>query len=310
MQDHRPATPRARILMCAPEHFEVRYSINPWMHPDQWSSRRDELTGRSRDGWSMLRHTLERLGAAIELVPPQPALPDMVFTANAAVALDGTVLVASFRHAERQGETAHFRRAFEQLAARGLVRQVVDMPPGLCLEGAGDCVHDRGREMFFLGHGFRSDKAAAPLVAELFGEAVVPLELVDARFYHMDTCLNPLAGGEVMWVPCAFSAQGQGQLREIVGTDRLIEVPMEDAAKLACNSVNLDRDIVLAEASSRLKSMLAERGYQVHEVPIRSFGLSGGSAWCLVLRLDRPSLRGTATALLGAEAGSLAAAGD
>lgn len=33
------AHPRARILMCAPEHFEVSYSINPSMKPDSWKSQ-------------------------------------------------------------------------------------------------------------------------------------------------------------------------------------------------------------------------------------------------------------------------------
>ncbi|WP_119678035.1 dimethylarginine dimethylaminohydrolase family protein [Indioceanicola profundi] len=305
MADTRHAAPRARIMMCAPDYFEVSYSINPWMHPDDWNSRRDELTGRSADGWSLLRHKLEQLGAAIELVPPADGLPDMVFTANAAVILDGKALNATFRFPERQGETPLFRKAFDQLAARGILTEVHDMPAGVHLEGAGDCVHDINRETFFLGYGFRSDREAAPVVAELFGEQVVPLELVDPRFYHMDTCLNPLSRGHVMWVPCAFSRQGQGLIREIVGDENLIEVPMEDAEKLACNAVNLGDDIVLAEASQRMRSMVAEHGYTTHEVPIRSFGMSGGSAWCLVLRLDRHSKRGARAAQL-----ELAEAGD
>lgn len=307
MQEFRKAGVRARILMCAPEHFEVAYSINPWMHPSEWEARREELTGRSSDGWSLLRHRLEAIGAAIELVPPQPGLPDMVFTANAAVVLDGTALVATFRHPERQGETPHFRKAFDQLAARGLLREVVDMPAGLTLEGAGDCVHDVTRGTFFLGYGFRSDREAAGLVAELTGEHVEPIELVDPRFYHMDTCLAPLSGGQVLYVPCAFTEAGRGRIAEIVGKDNLFAVPDEDAEKLAANLVNIGNDIVLAEASRRFKDMVGEHGYTVHEVPIRSFGLSGGSAFCLTLRLDRQSSRAIRQ---GQAAEKIAAAGD
>jgi len=305
MRDARPVPPRARILMCAPDHFEVAYAINPWMHPDEWAARRDELTGRSCDGWSLLRNTLEKVGAAIELVPPVPGLPDMVFTANAAVIMDGKALVATFRHPERQGETPHFRRAFAALAARGLLTEVADMPAGITLEGAGDCVHDVTRGTFFLGYGFRSDRAAAPVVADFTGEHVEPIELVDPRFYHMDTCLAPLSGGEVLYVPCAFSEAGRGRIAEIVGRDRLFAVPDVDAEKLGANLVNIGRDIVLAEASDRFKALVGELGYAVHETPIRSFGLSGGSAFCLTLRLDRASSRAVANEqrLLLAEAG-------
>jgi len=38
------------------------------------------------------------------------AMPDLVFTANAAVVLDGTALLARFRHGERQAESGVARR--------------------------------------------------------------------------------------------------------------------------------------------------------------------------------------------------------
>ena len=60
--------------------------------------------------------------------------------------------------------------------------------------------------------GTRSERAAAGVVSETFGLDAVPLELVNPRFYHMDTALAPLARGEVMYVRAAFSAEG---LREI-----------------------------------------------------------------------------------------------
>ena len=104
---------RARILMCAPEHFEVSYTINPWMKPDSWKSQADLLGARSSSGWRKLTETLRHLGAELEMVPPIEGLPDLVFTANAAVILDGKALVATFRHPQRQPETAVYKRAFE-----------------------------------------------------------------------------------------------------------------------------------------------------------------------------------------------------
>lgn len=277
------------ILMCAPEHFEVAYTINPWMKPLDWQQRRNELAIRSGAGWQRLHDTLQGLGAETLLLRPLPGLPDLVFTANAAVVLDGVALPASFRHAERQGEEAPVRRFLESLRRQGVIDEIVPMPPGIRLEGAGDCVWDATRRLFWLGHGQRSDAAAATHVREIFGQAVVPLQLVDPRFYHMDTCLAPLPRGEVMIVPGAFSAEGMAEIRERVPASQLIALSAEDAANLAANAIVLGDDIVLSECSAPLRRRLAERGYWVHEVSIPEFALSGGSCFCLTLRLDRSS---------------------
>src|SRR5689334_4308239 len=89
------------FLMCAPEHFAVIYSINPWMKPHRWAANDRQLAGRQ---WQHLRDTLRGLGATIELLAPVPGLPDLVFTANAAVVFNGTALLSRFRHSERAGE--------------------------------------------------------------------------------------------------------------------------------------------------------------------------------------------------------------
>ncbi len=281
--------PRARILMCAPEHFEVSYTINPWMKPDTWKNQADLLGARSSSGWQKLTETLRSLGVELEMVPPVEGLPDLVFTANAAVILDGKALVATFRHPQRQPETAVYKKAFEQLKARGILRDVIDMPEGIVLEGAGDCVWDPKRDTFWLGYGQRSDKEAAKVVRETFGFDVVPLRLVDPRFYHMDTCLCPLTGGELLYWPQAFDDEGKALIEERFGKDNLIPAPEEDACGFAVNAVNIGRDIILATVTDTLRGLLEERGYRLHATPISDFNLSGGSAFCLTLKLDRAS---------------------
>src|SRR5918997_3652553 len=65
-------------LMCAPDHFEVAYAINPWMDMTVKVDR-----GRARAQWDELVATLRAAGAEVRTIDPQPDLPDMVFTANA-----------------------------------------------------------------------------------------------------------------------------------------------------------------------------------------------------------------------------------
>src|SRR5690606_8141439 len=98
-----------RYLMCPPRHFGVLYEINPWM--------RTEVTVDSDTAfaqWERLVDALHAAGAQVEIMPSQPGLPDLVFTANAGIVdatpdgsgRPGRFVPSHFRHPERQPETA------------------------------------------------------------------------------------------------------------------------------------------------------------------------------------------------------------
>lgn len=279
----------AHILMCAPDHFAVDYAINPWMDPALWAKEAGTLEGNARREWRGLYRRLQKLGAAIELVPPVPGLPDLVFTANAAIVIDGVALMAHFRHPERQGEEAHYERGFRELWARGIIAAVRLPPEGMFIEGAGDCVWDRARQIFWMGYGPRSERDATALVQETFGIETVAVELANAHFYHMDTALSPLPRGEVMFVPSAFTPEGLRQIHERVAPEQRIELAPEDASVFAANAVKLGDNIVMSSCSPALRRRLAASGYRVHTTSLGAFHRSGGSAFCLTLRLDHRS---------------------
>jgi N-dimethylarginine dimethylaminohydrolase len=284
----------ARLLMCAPEHFAVSYAINPWMDPASWARDNRAHAAAARE-WADLHRTLAGLGADIDLVPSVPGLPDLVFTANAAVVLDRQVLLARFRHPERQREQVHFEAAFRSLQARGVVDAVRKLPPGVVLEGAGDCVWDETRKLFWMGYGPRSDAAARQPVADALGQDVIALELADPRFYHMDTALSALPGGEVVYLPDAFTKAGRDTIRARVAPEQRIEIAGDDGRRLAANAVCLGNAVVMSGCGPRLRAALSERGYRVVTTPLPSFLRSGGSAFCLTLRLDRRSVAAAAT---------------
>jgi N-dimethylarginine dimethylaminohydrolase len=279
----------ARFLMCPPDHYAVAYSINPWMDPATWSRNDRALAKAARQEWVALRRALLALGATIELVPPVRGLPDLVFTANSAVVLDGKALVARFRHAERKGEEPHYEATLRALAQRGLLTSVATLPPGMVLEGAGDCVWDATRNLFWMGYGPRSDLAARAAVADTFAAEVVALELADPRFYHMDTALSALPGGELMYVPSAFTTAGRAAIAARTTARQRIPIADHNAGRLAANTVCVGDTLVMPGCGDDLRAALEQRGYRIVVVPLPEFLRSGGAAFCLTLRLDRSS---------------------
>jgi N-dimethylarginine dimethylaminohydrolase len=201
------------------------------------------------------------------------------------VVLDGKAILARYLNPERAGEELYGHRMFEQLKARGEIDAIYRTPEGVYFEGAGDAIYDPMRQLMWMGYGQRSSRAAHHTVEQVFGIPTVPLELADPRFYHLDTALCLLSGGEILYHPAAFTDEGREQIQELAG-DKLIEAPLEDASNLGVNSVCIGREVVLCYCSDVLRRQLQERGYGVRVVPLGSFNRSGGAAYCLTLKLN------------------------
>ena len=278
-----------RFLMCPPQHFAVTYSINPWMDPAAWQDGGAALHASATQQWAALHAALRAAGAAIEIVRPEAGLPDLVFTANAAVVLDGKALLARFHHPQRQGEQPVFAAAFGALERSRLVDEAVALPENVVLEGAGDCIFDARRQLFWMGCGFRSDAAAARLIEEHFGVPCVALTLANPSFYHLDTAFCALPCGGLMYYPDAFSREALGAIHAQVAPEERIALDAADAARFAANAVCVGRTILLSSCSAALRRRLEERGYTLIETPLTAFMRSGGSACCLTLRLDHRS---------------------
>lgn len=284
---HTHASPR--FLICRPQHFAVTYSINPWMDPGAWAQSGEVLHARAVRQWAGLHRSLLARGAQIETVEPQPGLPDLVFTANAAIVLDRKAVLARFLHPERQREQPVFAEAFRALRARGLIDEVVELPAGVTLEGAGDCIWDRSRGLFWIGSGFRSDQAARHAIEDAFGVNCWPLELTDPNFYHLDTAFCALPSGAVMYYPGAFSPAALERIHDRVAPAQRIALSRADATRFAANAVCVERTVVMSSCSDALRRALESRGYTVAKTPLQAFLRSGGSACCLTLRLDHQS---------------------
>ena len=242
-----PRQSQAHFLMCPPDHFAVKYSINPWMDPSKWTAAAGLLSSKSGRQWHMLYEALLASGAEIELVEATPDLPDLVFTANAAVVLDRKALLARFRHAERRREEPVFRRVLHSMKRQGALDHIAELPANLVLEGAGDCIWDWSRNHFWLGYGQRSDHASRDVVANFFGVDCVALELADPRFYHLDTAFCALPFGEVIYYPAAFTPAARRAIEDRIHPFQLIPLGSDDASSFAANLVSFGRQILLSK---------------------------------------------------------------
>ncbi len=271
-------TQPVHILMCPPHHYDVDYVINPWMEGNVHRSSRD----RAEEQWNKLYQVLTQY-ATVDLVKPQQGWPDMVFTANAGLMLGKTVVLSHFFHPERQGEEPHFKRWFEE---QGYT--VHELPRGLPFEGAGDALLDRGGRWLWAGYGFRSELDSHPYLAEWLDIEVLSLRLTDERFYHLDTCFCPLSDGYLLYYPPAFDAYSNRLIEMRVPAEKRIPISEVDAVNFACNAVDVNKTVVVNQATDELKQRMGEAGFTLVETPLTEFLKAGGAAKCLTLRTTEP----------------------
>ncbi|WP_413251707.1 dimethylargininase [Streptomyces spectabilis] len=270
-QAARRATPR-RYLMCPPAHFKVTYSINPWMDP---AKPVDVPLAIAQ--WEDLRDRYRALGHTVEELVPRPDLPDMVFAANGATVVDGRVLGASFAYPERQAEAAAH---LEWFRAHGF--EHVHEPTHIN-EGEGDFAVTSSYVL--AGRGFRASPLSHGEAQEVFGRPVIGLDLINPRYYHLDTALAVLddATDDVMYYPGAFSPGSQAVLKRLF-PDALI-AEEADAEALGLNAVSDGLHVLLPQAATGLFQPLRDRGYEPIGMDLGELLKGGGSVKCCTQEL-------------------------
>lgn len=260
------------LLLGCPDHFAVSYEINPWMHAGTCVD-----LARARDQWQNLLDTYHELGARTDVLPPVSEQPDFVYVANAGLVQGRTIYLSRFRHPERQGEEPHYARWFRQ---RGYC--LVCPPAGVAFEGAAEV--RRAADGFFGGWGIRTDRRVHDWLAERLGLPAIPLRLIDPRFYHLDTGLNVLPGGIILYYPEAFDPAARQSIRRHAAD--VIELTEAEAVAFAANCTVVGRTVVLGWINRRLQEEFERRGLAARTVQVDEFRKGGGSIACLTLPLS------------------------
>ncbi len=255
--------------MTAPTFFAVEYAINPWMDT---STAVD--THIAMNQWETLRQTYKELGHTVELVEPVAGLPDMVYAANGGLLVNGKAVVARFAYPQRSGESLAYA---EWMARHGFdpaeTRHVNEGQGDLLVVGS----------IVLAGYGFRTERKAHAEIAALVGMPVVSLELVDPRFYHLDTALAVLDDTTIAYYPPAFSDEARAQLLELFPD--AIEVASADADVLGLNAVSDGLNVVLPAAATRFAERLREAGFRPIGVDLSELLKGGGSVKCCTLEV-------------------------
>jgi N-dimethylarginine dimethylaminohydrolase len=264
----RAARPR-RYVMAAPTFFAVEYVINPWM--DTSTSVDSALATRQ---WEALRQTYTDLGHTVELVESVAGLPDMVYAANGGLIVNGKAVLARFAHAERSGESiAHAEWMTRKGFAPAKTRHTNEGQGDLLVAGS----------IILAGHGFRTDRRAHDEVAGHLGMPVVGLELVDPRFYHLDTALAVLDDTTIAYYPPAFTDDSRTRLAELF--PHAIEAASADAYALGLNIVSDGLNVVLPAAATGFAQQLRTAGFRPVGVDLSELLKGGGSVKCCTLEV-------------------------
>lgn len=267
---------RNRLLMCRPSAYDLSYEINAWMHLENKPNR--ELAERQ---WQELYAVLvAKAGAEIILVEQASDCPDMVFTANAALISGDTAILSQFRHKERMLEQPHFAKCLSELGFKLFADLQGDGSGNgqLPFEGEGDALFTGSA--LVVAHGLRSGKEAHEKIAALVDTELVSVELIDERWYHLDTCFLPLGRDRIVFYPGAFSEES---VRVIRKRFQCLEIETDEALNFGCNAVVCNQTIVLPSNCPKLVKTLRSLSFDVHSVQMTEFIKAGGACKCLVL---------------------------
>ncbi|MBO6585068.1 MAG: hypothetical protein JJ953_03075 [Gracilimonas sp.] len=272
-----------KVLLVKPTYFSVEYVINPHMEGNIGDV--DKLAAQNE--WEHLRAAYEELGLYVHVIEGQRGYPDMVFCANQSlpnITKDGKkeVIMSVMNSDQRKGEVPTIQKVYED-SSYEIVH--LDGDRFSSFEGMGDAIWHFKKRLLWGGYGYRSSKEVYDVISETFGTPIIALELIDERFYHLDTCLCILDSDTALIYPKAFTDEGLELIHTLF--TNVIEASKYEAEKLfACNATCPDgKNVFIQQGCVDVNHKLKESGFKVHEFSTYQFLKSGGSVFCMKMLL-------------------------
>ena len=283
-----PTMPLARrILMVRPTYFHVDNPINPHMRKSDGSLHVLDKA-KAMQEWESLRSTYRNLGLQVFEAVPIDGLPDMVFCANQSLPFvtrtgERKAILSNMANDIRHREVPGIAATLEHEGYRTVT--LPQRSATTLFEGMGDALWLPGHRVLLGGYGQRTHKSMYKTVAELADVTVLAFELVNPRFYHLDTCLSILNDRSALACRDAFTAEGWELVKKVFPT--VIEVPLAeaDSPAFACNAHCPDgKHVILQAGSKQTVARLRAAEFEPVELSTEEFIKSGGSVFCMKLQ--------------------------
>lgn len=255
------------VLMCRPDHFSVNYQINPWMKIGSVDKTRANLQ------WNKLVGSLKKQNIKVNIINQQKGLPDMVFAADQAVIKNKNLVISNFHYSERRNEVKEYLPWFENQNFN-----IHYLPKKYFIEGSGECIWQNNR--LFVGTGFRNSPNVCKFLSKFLDVETVCLELVNPRYYHLDTCFFILNPEVAFYYPHALSKRSIEILKELI--PHLVPIKTEEAENFAANNLVTDHHVIMQKGNKEISEKVKNFGYEVVELNMSEFMKSGGGIHCLV----------------------------
>lgn len=285
INDIKDRTDPTRVLMCSPDYFDIVDVKNVHMQGHIGNTDKAQVNAQ----WQSLKDAYDALLTnkvldEVSVIPGAPGCEDMVFCANQTLPWkmeDGSevVVMSRMRHESRQREVPYFEEFFKNKGFKPLHFNNVKM-----FEGMGDVIPHPGKRLLYGGYGHRTTAEAYDELATMLQTPVVALELINPKFYHLDTCFVPLSKDSVMLCKEAFTEEGLAMIRQLF--TKVYYIPEYETEKyFSLNAHAFDahgtKTAILQKGSAITVDVLKQEGYNVVEIETGEFMKSGGSVFCM-----------------------------
>ncbi len=154
-----------------------------------------------------------------------------------------------------------------------------------CTHFAGEADALAAGQKLFFGYGQRSQLQVFERVLAKLGVAdvqIVPCQLTETHWPHLDTAFCPLNDQLALWFPEAFSAESRERMAKEL---ELLAVPSLEAERFVCNAVVVGTHVILPSGNGRTAALLAEHGFEARPVEVGEFMKFAGGCKKLALTL-------------------------
>jgi N-dimethylarginine dimethylaminohydrolase len=274
-----------KVLLCHPQWFEVIDEKN--VHMKGQKGNIDKAKALLQ--WEKLVYAYKKISidgalSEVSILPGVQGLEDMVFAANQTFPFidqrgQKKVIISNMKHPNRQKEVVYYQQFFENKEY-----EILHLPKAFLFEGMGDLLKIPGQYRCLCGHGFRTAHETISHLEIATDYEIIPLELINPNFYHLDTCISIIDADTVLYTPSAFSVASREKLKQLF--TQCIEVPEKEAAQgFALNMHVLGsenkKSAILQEGNTQTELILKQLNVDVIAVDTSEYIKSGGSVFCL-----------------------------